>query len=372
MRLHLLGIPHTVTHRDWSHCAFTGKVLRMASMLRPYGLHVTHYGVAGSTSGADTDVVLMDQDEHQALLEHPYEHGTALYGRDAVDGSELYRQWNLYARDELKERVAPGDLILLPFGHAHAAAVRGLPVLAAGAGAIESGIGYFDTLLPWRIYESFAVRHAAMAKEGRYGVSLDSSRLEFVVPNYYDGADWPAQTRPNAHGPVVFLGRLTEAKGLPIVLDVARARPDVPFLIAGQGDIDAFGPLPSNVSYLGVLGTERAAVLGSARAIIAPSRYIEPFAGAVVEAALCGTPAITSDFGAFAETVQHGITGIRCQTVRQFASALDSVTGLSRDRVAKRARRLYTLEPVGRLYADAFAVCGDRLSNGGMFPHSGW
>ena len=23
MRLHLLGIPHTVTHHDWSHCAFT-------------------------------------------------------------------------------------------------------------------------------------------------------------------------------------------------------------------------------------------------------------------------------------------------------------------------------------------------------------
>lgn len=371
MRLHLLGVPHTVTHPSWSHCAFTGKVRRFAAMVRPFGHHVTHYGVAGSITGANDDVVLMDQDEHQALLGHPYEHGSTMYGTDAVDGSDLYRQWNQYAREELKERVQPGDLVLAPFGHAHGAALRGLPVLNAGAGAIESGIGYFDTLLPWRIYESFAVRHAVMAKEGRYGVTLESSRLEWVIPNYYDPEDWPAQTAVLSDAPVVFLGRLTEGKGLPIVLDVARARPDVPFVIAGQGDIDAYGPLPANVQYLGSIGPERAEVLGSARAIIAPSRYIEPFGGAVVEAALCGTPAITSDFGCFAETVQHGITGIRCQTVKQFAAAVDSVLGLARYRVAKRARKLYAMENVGRLYADAFAVAADRLA-AGPYPASGW
>jgi glycosyltransferase involved in cell wall biosynthesis len=370
MRLHLLSIPHSVTHRAWSHCAFTQKVRRLAPMLRPYGYHVTHYGVAGSESGADEDVVLMDQDEHQQLLGHPYDHGT-LYGADAVDGSDLYRQWNLYAREALKERVQPGDLILCPFGHAHGAAVRGLPVLSAGAGAIESGIGYFDTMLPWRVYESYAVRHAAMAKEGRYGVTLESSRLEFVCPNYYDLADWPAQVQPVPDGPVVFLGRITEGKGVAIALDVARRRPDVPFVLAGQGNIDAFGPLPANVNYVGSLGAERAALLGSARAIIAPSRYVEPFAGAVVEAALCGTPAITSDFGAFAETVQHGITGLRCQTVEQFTSAVDRVPSLSRRKTAARARRLYSLDAVGRLYAEAFDVCAERLASA-PYPAAGW
>ena len=369
MRLHLLAIPHSVTHRAWSHCAFTQKVRRLAPMLRPHGYHVTHYGVDGSESGADEDVVLMEQDEHQQLLGHPYRHD-ALYGADAVDGSDLYRQWNLYAREALKERVQPGDLILLPFGHAHAAAVRGLPVLSAGAGAIESGIGYYETLLPWRIYESYAVRHGVMAKEGRYGVTLDSARLEFVAPNYYDVAEWPAQTKPT-NGPVVFLGRLTEGKGLRIVLDVARLRPDVPFVIAGQGDIDAFGELPANVTYVGSLGAERVALLQGARAIIAPSRYIEPFAGAVVEAQLCGTPAITSDFGAFAETVAHGFTGLRCQTVRQFAEAVDIVPSYSRQSIAIRAAALYSTQAVGQLYADAFAVCAERLAEA-PYPATGW
>ena len=368
MRLHLLGIPHTVTHSAWSHCAFTQKVRRFAPMLRPYGWEVIHYGVAGSETGATEDVVLMDQDEHQDLLGHPYSHDQ-LYGADAVDGSALYRQWNLYARNELDDRVVPGDLILLPFGHAHAAAIRSLPVLTQGAGAIESGIGYYDTLLPWRIWESYAARHAAMGREGRHGVSIDSTRLEFVVPNYYDVEEWPLALGDRSDAPVVFMGRLVEAKGLPIVLAVARARPEVRFQIIGQGDLSAV-ELPPNVEYLGVLGAERAAVLGAARAIIAPSRYVEPFCGSVVEAQLCGTPAITSDFGAFAETVQHGITGFRCQTEGEFIRAVDRVLGLNRGTIRKRAERLWAAPRVGRLYHEAFEVVRERLASGG-FP-SGW
>jgi glycosyltransferase involved in cell wall biosynthesis len=338
MRLHVLGIPHTVTHPDWSHCAFTQKVRRFAPMMRPYGWHVIHYGVGGSESGATEDVVLMDQDEHADLLGHPYRHHE-LYGADAVDGSALYRQWNLYARTELQERVVPGDLILLPFGHAHAAAVRGLPVLSAGAGAIESGIGYYETLLPWRIWESYAARHAAMGREGRHGVSMESLRLEFVVPNYYAANEWPSTVGDRSTAPVVYMGRLTEGKGIATVFEVARRRPDVRFQIMGQGNAYAWD-VPDNVEVLGSMGPERAAVLGAARAIIAPSRYVEPFCGSVVEAQLCGTPAITSDFGAFAETVQHGITGFRCQTVTQFTAAVDRVLALDRPAIAKRARRL--------------------------------
>ena len=370
MRLHVLAVPHTVTHPAWSHCAFTQKVRRLAPMLRPFGHHVIHYGVAGSTSSADEDVVLMEQDEHQALLGHPYDHGTAFYGNDAQDGSLLYQQWNLYAREELKARVEPGDLILCPFGHAHGAAIRGLPVLAAGAGTLESGIGYFDVMLPWRVFESYAVRHAVMAKEGRYGVTVASSRLEFVAPNYYDAAEWPLGT-PAKDAPVVFMARLTEGKGVPIVIEVARQRPDVRFMLAGQGDVTAFGALPPNVEYVGPLGPERAAFLGSARAIIQPSRYVEPFGGAVVEAALCGTPAITSDFGAFAETVQHGITGYRCQTIREFTAAVDRVLNLNGPKIRARAQRLYTMPRVGRIYDDILTTCAERLADG-AFPATGW
>lgn len=369
MRLHLLSIPHTVTDASFSHCAFTQKVRKFARMMVPLGWEVLHYGVEGADSGATADVILMGQDEHQRLLGHRYhEDASAFVGADATDGSPLYKQWNLYAREELRARVVAGDCILLPFGHAHAAAVRGLPALSAGASAVESGIGYFDTFLPWRIYESEAVRHAAMAKEGRAGVHATSGRLEFVVPNSYDVDEWPAGTGGDA---VVFLGRMTEGKGLGLIYELARLRPDIPFRIAGQGDAAPFGPVPPNVELVGPLTHERAAYLGHARAIIAPSHYVEPFCGVVVEAALCGTPAITSAFGAFTETVAHGRTGFRCQTVAEYLAALDAVLGLDRRVVRARARRLYGLRSVGKAYDAAFQVIKER-TRAGAFPTSGW
>lgn len=372
MRLHLLSIPHTVTRGDFAHCAFTTKCLRFSRMMRPYGFEVIHYGVDGSDSGATADVILMKQDEHQELLGHAYhaQHATGgMYGDDANADSLLYKQWNLYAREELKERVQPGDLILLPFGHAHAPAIRDLPNLKAGAGAVESGIGYYDTLLPWRIYESEAVRHAAMGKEGRYGVHESSQRLEYVVPNYYDPADWPAGQGGDA---IVYLGRLTEGKGLRLLLELARQRPHVPFKIAGSGRMNPeWGDVPTNVEVLGPLTDERAAYLGNARAIIAPSRYVEPFCGTVVEAALTGTPAITSNFGAFTETVAHGVTGYRCQTMREWLRAIDATSSLSRAAVRERAIARYSLSAVGRMYADVFPELSD-AALAGRFPLTGW
>lgn len=372
MRLHLLSIPHTVTDASFSHCAFTQKVRKMGPMLRAQGFEVLHYGVARADSGATADVVLMEQDEHQALLGHPYhaqDKDGKFYGDDAVEGNAVYRQWNLYAREELKARVEPGDLILLPFGHAHAPAIRNLPVLANGAGAVESGIGYLDSFLPWRVYESEACRHAAMAKEGRWGVHESSARLEYVVPNYWLPDEWPEGRGGNA---IVFLGRITEGKGVPLILSLARQRPDVPFKIAGQGTLKPeWGDIPGNVEVLGPLNAERAAYLGNARAIIAPSRYIEPFGGCVVEAALTGTPAITSAFGAFTETVTHGVTGFHCQTPDEWLRAIDAVGMLDRAAVRARALARYTTDVIGPQYARVFRAMGERLA-AGTFPATGW
>ena len=36
---------------------------------------------------------------------------------------------------------------------------------------------------------------------------------------------------------------------------------------------------------------------------------------------MAGTPAITTDFGAFPETVEHGKTGFRCRTLNEFVQA---------------------------------------------------
>ena len=40
IRLHILGLPHTVTIDEFSHCAFTGKILRFPPMMKSVGYEV--------------------------------------------------------------------------------------------------------------------------------------------------------------------------------------------------------------------------------------------------------------------------------------------------------------------------------------------
>jgi hypothetical protein len=74
IRLHLLAIPHTITTDDFSHCAFTGKVLRFSPMMRSVGYEVFHYGVETSTTGADRDINILTKDEWLDLRKKSYKH----------------------------------------------------------------------------------------------------------------------------------------------------------------------------------------------------------------------------------------------------------------------------------------------------------
>ena len=65
MRLHIPAIPHTITSRLYSHCAFTGKVLRFAPMMRSRGYQVYHYGV--EESEVEDTIDLLTREEWQQL-----------------------------------------------------------------------------------------------------------------------------------------------------------------------------------------------------------------------------------------------------------------------------------------------------------------
>jgi glycosyltransferase involved in cell wall biosynthesis len=114
---------------------------------------------------------------------------------------------------------------------------------------------------------------------------------------------------------------MTARKGLAIVAELAKRQPVV---TAGQGDERVAGATHAGV----VVGAEKAELLARARAVLVPTVYIEPFGGVAVEAMLSGTPVITSPFGAFTETVEHGLTGYRCHTLADFLEAADTVDEL--------------------------------------------
>jgi len=365
MRLHCLQIPHTLPTRQFSHCAFTQKARLFPGMMRTQGYQTIAYGNGdGHEVQADEWVSLFDEDEYHACV-GPIE-PTELIGTRAESGTAMYQQFNYRLRAELKERLDPGDVICLPFGTAHETAVKGLALVnSCDVALIETGIGYSEPVAYYRVYESNAWRHWILGREGREGSAWGSPRLEWVVPNYYDPIEWPLVRPSRRPTTIVYLGRLQTVKGLDLLSHLAPRMPDLTFEICGQGDPAPFLTAP-NIRYRPpITGRERTDFLGLARAAIFPSRFVEPFCGAAVEAMLCGTPVVTSDFGAFTETVHDGVTGYRCRTIDAWVEALRAVEQLDRTTVSAAARNRYTIPAVGPKYRAVF----EELQAANWQPH---
>lgn len=351
-RLHLLGLPHTVTAQRYSHCAYTGKVFRFPKMMGLLDYEVIHYGIEGAELGCEIVDILTTEEFESFVGDRSSEE---FVGDLAHTDSPLYTQFNSRLRRELACRWKAGDIVCLPFGHAHAAALTDIPDWAQ----VETGIGY-PTLgtARFRIFESNAWYHWHLGRANRTG-----SDYEWVIPNYFDVSEW--QYRDDPKGFVLYFGRIADIKGSEIIKEIALALPHTAFVLCGQGG-DPEWDLP-NVKYLPpISGLERSDLLGSASVVIMPTRYIEPFGGVAVEAQLCGTPVLGASYGAFTETIEHGMTGYRCRTLGDWIEGINLAFQLDRAYIVQRAISMYGLERLAPEYDKVFMQIGD-LWKGGWY-----
>lgn len=377
--LHLLGLPHTITRDEFSHCAFTGKVKRFAPMLREQGYRVVHYGVEGAESGANEQVDLMKvslwedlKAQSRKLKGLPPPSEKNFVGDLADVGNPLYQAFNSLLASALRERIAPQDLICLPFGHAHQQAIELLSKLGAPPfEQVETGIGYPTTFTRHLVFESYAWMHWHLGKRHE-DIRSQGVDYHWVIPNYFHVSDWDFNPAPEKDL-VVYFGRITAAKGLHQIVEIAKRRPDLRFVLCGQGDPEEWTSQSPNIEYLPpVHGRDRSKLLGRAMCVLMPTQFIEPFGGVTIEANLCGTPVLGTGCGSFTETIIEGETGYHCRTLGDFLAAIERVEdgAILRERCRNHGRA-YDTSAVGPMYDKVFRQVHDLWDEGWYAYRSG-
>lgn len=378
LRLHMPGLPHTITHPDFSHCAFTGKIIRFCPMMLSRDFEVYHYGIETSMVEATRHFDVMSKTEWQLYrilsykslhpeksMEEVEKHlsdPTQFVGDLANTETPLYLEFNKRLKNLLKEnyRSKQTDIVCLPFGFGHQNAITDIDILP-----VETGIGYPDSFCEFRIFESYAKRHLTYGSE-HIG---HPSNYWFTIPNYYDLSEWSFSDYPEKPR-IGYFGRICHYKGLDVFYEIARRFPHIDFVVCGQGDVSTLPSDVSNLSYLPPLcGMERNDFMKTLTAIITPTRYVEPFCGVNVEAQLCGVPVLAPDFGAFAETIEHFRTGLLCHTLADYCFGVQRALDQKFDRfyIRRRAVEKYDMFVIAHQYEYAFRTILD-IHNG----KNGW
>jgi glycosyltransferase involved in cell wall biosynthesis len=190
---------------------------------------------------------------------------------------------------------------------------------------------------------------AAIRDTGRPGGGDWSVIYNCAVPARYPFVgDTDARTAP-----LVFLGRLDKIKGVHHAITVAR-RLQRRLVIAGSispyaheqeyYDRDIKPQIDGSlVTYVGpVDDSQKRVLLGGAAAMLLPIEWEEPFPVVLPEAMLCGTPLIAFRRGGVPEGIDHGRTGLLCDTTDEMAALVGRLPEIDRATVRREAERRFS------------------------------
>ena len=99
---------------------------------------------------------------------------------------------------------------------------------------------------------------------------------------------------------------------------------------------------------------EKQKLLGSARALLNPILWPEPFGLVMIEALACGTPVLTLRSGAAPEIVQDGVTGLVFDRVEDLASSVDRIDELDRSACRKAVEGHFSADRMVRDHLELF------------------
>lgn len=268
---------------------------------------------------------------HRMMLAEGHEVRTYTVDAERPDWDDQ-AGWDRVTVEQAKQiKATDGGLLCVPTGYSqHRLMDVPLPT-------VEPFVGYTGTCCDWRVFPSQAWYHAILGhQQGAY--ESNGTWGDIVIPHPID---------PDRHtlgagegGYLLFVGRMVERKGIEVAIRVAQ-EVGLPLIAAGAGDFR-----PAGAEYIGtVTRAERNELMGDAIALLAPTIYVEPFGLVVTEAQACGTPAITTDWGAFTET-----TDFRALTLEGFVEQVYRARRANRQEIRDRALERWAMPNIAPRY----------------------
>jgi glycosyltransferase involved in cell wall biosynthesis len=182
----------------------------------------------------------------------------------------------------------------------------------AGSAVVAAAFAYHRLARTWTGVSTFIALsefQRSLLIEG----GLDSAQI-VVKPNFVKDV---GESGDGSGGYALFVGRLTPEKGIRTVLSAwQRKLMPVDLRIMGNGPlVDEVREAARSIEGVEYLGQQSAsevyAAMASAKFLIFPSEWYEPFALTIVEAFSRGTPVLAADLESIGELVKDGQTGLR-------------------------------------------------------------
>lgn len=334
MRFHIVALPHTQVTKEYAGCAFTEKVRRFCLMMHNLGHEVFLYAGEEVEAPVTELITCVSESDRAAAV------GDIHYTSFPFDGP-LWNQFNAKAIEEIGKRIEEKDFICIIGGTAQKPVADAFPQHIS----VEFGVGYGGVFAPYKVFESYAWMHS-MYGAYRNPTTADGNFYDVVIPGYLEPDMFPLGAGDGDY--YLFIGRLIDRKGYRIAQEVCE-RLGKRLILAGPGEQHGYG------EFVGSVGPEkRAELMGGAIATFAPTLYIEPFGNVVIESQACGTPTITTDWGAFTENNPDGVTGYRCRTLKEFMDAAERAKYLDRATIREIAIEKYSVDTIAIQYENYF------------------
>ena len=297
--LHILSSPYSTVHIENRIDPFSISTIKMINYMTQFGWDCIHYSIVGSEVSCTT-VRCLDE----------------LHSDKNVN----IAKYNQRAGQEIASRKKPGDMILCMYGVENQSAANANKDLKT----IEPGIGYTVNAIfaEYRVFTSYAHMHMFYGDRKK---EHTPGWFDAVIPNGITSSEFDYTENKDDY--FLYFGRIIYEKGVSLAIQATEAA-GKKLIIAGKGELSDIGynTIPKHVEVVGPCNIEqRRKLMSNARAIIGPTYYIEPFGNMVVEGYFSGTPAITTDWGGFTETVVQGKTGFRCREFKEFVDAINNI-----------------------------------------------